>query len=107
MSRETKKKEFLKWLSDTGDFADNTIWSIADAFKNRDGEIAMEEIFGKECAQVIMTIVQKMVNGLTYHTDEEERPHEKTLIADIGKLRVQFRNHRHDNTKSYGGKAEY
>jgi len=107
MSKEEKKKEFLKWLLNTGDFADNTIWSIADAFDNRDDEIAMTEIFGKEGAQVIMTLVQKMVDGLTYHTDEEERPHEKTLIADISKLKAQFRNHRHDNTKSYGEKAEY
>ena len=106
-NREEIKKEFLKWLLDTSDFSDNTIWSISDSFDDRDSEIAMEEVFGKDGAKILMQFVKKMVEGLTYHTDEEERPHEKTLIPEISKLQGQFRNHRHDNTKQYSGKAEY
>lgn len=97
--------EFLKWLSDKSEYADNYIWSIDDALQGSEFT-TLKKIFTEEQAVVIRAIVKQTVHMVDWHNKNDDESH-NDIRKKIDKLQAQFRNHRHDSSKNLGGKAEY
>ena len=104
MKEEEKQlKEMVEWLIDK----DTNLWDIQDAFNNKDDFALFKEIFGEVQAKFFKALLNKTIYALfTWHNEKDEESHQD-IRNKVSKLDARLRNHRHDFSKTYTGKAEY
>lgn len=98
-------KEFLEFLTDKD--TDCNLWELETYLNDPKERKTLLKIFSPD----LLTFLQGFLKHLIYatdkwHNEEDESSHED-IRAQIRKLQAQFRNHRHDYSKAYTGKAEY
>jgi hypothetical protein len=98
-----KKADMFSWIdNEDSDFMIYECDALFDDYKD-----VLETIFSPEQVRVLKCLVREIVWWVDFHNNEDTEAHSKTIQSDMNKFKAQFRNHRHDNTKNYGGKPEY
>jgi len=98
-------KDFLDWLEDED--SDSNIWELESLLGNKHDQKMLNKIFNNEQLVLIKRIVKDVVWALDeWHNKKDEESH-ADIRQKINKLEARFRNHRHETTKKFSGKAEY
>ena len=97
--------DFLEWITDSGEHA--SIWAIDGSLNNKDDFKIFQKIFTEEQAVFLRVLIKRIIWMVDkWHNEQDEECH-KGIRQKIDKLQAQFRNHRHDFSKKFSGKAEY
>lgn len=100
---EKKRKETFEWLIDK----DTNLWDIQDAFNNKDDFVLFKEIFGETQAKFFKALLNKTIYAIfEWHNEKDEESHQDIRNL-MRKMDARLRNHRHDHSKAFTGKAEY
>lgn len=100
---EKKKKETFEWLINK----DTNLWDIQDAFNNKLDFVLFKEIFGEVQAKFFRALLNKFIYALfKWHGKDDEESHQD-IRSQLKKMDARLRNHRHDYSKAFTGKAEY
>ena len=97
-------KEFLDHLEDKD--SDLTIWEYEGCFGNKLDRKTIEKLFTPNQVIFLERLISDIVAGMTFH-DETDDGHYKDIREKLNKTEARLRNHRHDHSKNYSGKAEY
>ena len=98
-------KELLEWFKD--EESDMILSSFVSLLENTADKKALAKIFSNEQLAFLKKFAETIIYQIDgWHNEEDEESH-KDIRKDLKKFKAQFRNHRHNNTESYGGKAEY
>ena len=101
---EKELKDYLNWIVDPE--ACN-LWDVEDAFDNKLDFETLKKILGEKQAIFMRGLIKHILYSLfTWHNEKDEESH-PDIRGKIDKLQAQFRNHRHDYSKNFTGKAEY
>ena len=101
---EKEIKDYLDWI---GDLESCNLWEIESAFDNKKDFETLTKILGERPAKFMRGLIKHIVFALfTWHNEKDEESH-IDIRNTIDKLRAQFRNHRHDTSTTFSGKAEY
>lgn len=96
-------KEFLAWLES----GDCNIWELSNYFADKHEQEMLAKIFSKEQLTLLKAIMKHSTWALDeWHNKNDEESH-KDIREQMRKLEARFRNHRHEMTKNFCGKAEY
>ena len=85
----------------------SSLWEWDSYFGNKIDRDTFEKIFTKEQTIFLERLIKDMVWALDeWHNKDDEDSH-KDIRNKLKKLAAQFRNHRHDTSKVFSGRAEY
>jgi len=96
-------KDFLDWLESD----DVNIWELDNYLKDKHEQKTLNKIFTNEQLIILRAIIRHSIWSLDeWHNEKDEESH-ADIREQIRKLEARFRNHRHETTKKFSGKAEY
>lgn len=96
-------KEFLDFLK--GD--ECNIWELGNYFEDKEDAELLKKIFNPVQFEVLKVIVSKTIWALDeWHNQKDDSAHQD-IRDKIAKIEAHLRNHRHDYSKTFTGKAEY
>ena len=102
----SEKKKLLEYLTNFNPKETLlNIWGLEETFADPNEREILLTIFTKEQLEVIHAIVFSTKQAIDFH-DSFESSHEK-LRTKMTKNEARLRNHRHEMSKNYSGKAEY
>lgn len=101
--KEKQLKDTFEWLLDK----DTNFFDLEDAFENPIDFKIITELFGEKQAKFYKALIKKLSYIIfEWHNKNDGDSHED-LRTKLSKLDAHLRNHRHDYSKAFSGKAEY
>ena len=98
-------KELLDWFKD--EKSDICLHNFVSLHENPVDRKTLLKIFTAEQLTFLKKFAATIIFQIDdWHNELDDESH-KDIRADIKKLKAQFRNHRHDLSKNFCGKAEY
>ena len=87
--------------------SDANLWELTTYFDTPVDRKTFEKIFTKEQTVFLGCLLKQIIWALDeWHNKNDEDSH-KDIRNKLKKLAAQFRNHRHDTSKVFSGRAEY
>ena len=103
MTEDKELEDYFAWLIDE----EINLWDIDEAFHNDKDFKMIQKILGEKQALFFKALIHRFVYAIfEWHNKEDEESH-SDIRANISKLEARFRNHRHETSKTFCGKAEY
>ena len=86
---------------------DSNLWDLTAYFDSKIDRDTFEKIFTKEQAIFLGRFLKNVIWAIDeWHNKKDEESH-NDIRTKLNKTEARLRNHRHDTSKMFSGKAEY
>lgn len=104
MTTDKELKDYFDWLTDEK----QNLWIIEEAFDNKKGFELIKEILGEKQARFFKSLIKRVMYALfEWHDKEDTDGSHKDIRSQLKKMDARLRNHRHETSRTFCGKAEY